>query len=187
MKTIANKNLCISTTNKNIFESAEKRVSAGNKGATVFIPHVCNNIDLFDAGFAYQVAQRYPVVKTDYHLLGKNFLLNNLGYTQIIKVYQDPHYRHSLFFVNMIAQNGVRSFSNKRPLNYFALGQSMHKLSQYIHNNTGFASKNENIEIHCPKFGSGLAGGDWSFIKELIHDIWGKFFVTIYTPSNNKI
>jgi hypothetical protein len=82
----------------------------------------------------------------------------------------------------MIAQNGVRNFTNQRPLNYFALGQSMYKVSQFIHMNTGFLNKNEKIEIHCPKFGSGLAGGNWNFISELINDIWGKFFVTVYNP-----
>lgn len=168
--------------NKNIFDGIIQRVSAKENGASVFVPHVCNNIDLFGAGFAAQVAERFPSVKQDYHLLGKTFLQNNFGYCQIIKVFEEPNYRHQLFFVNMIAQNGVRNYANPRPLNYFALGQSMYKLSQYIHKHTGFAQHNDKIEIHCPKFGSGLAGGDWNFVSELIKDIWGKFFVTVYNP-----
>lgn len=168
--------------NKNIFETVKERVNSKENGATVFVPHVCNNIDLFGAGFAAQVAERYPSVKADYHLLGKNFLQSNLGYSQIIKVYEEPKYRHKLFFVNMISQKGIKSFNNPRPLNYFALAQSMYKVSNYIHNNTGYSNKTEKIEIHCPKFGSGLAGGNWNFISELINDIWGKFFVTVYNP-----
>lgn len=166
--------------NKNIFDITKDRVIAKENGATVFVPHVCNNIDLFDAGFAAQIAKIYPSVKTDYHLLGKNFLQKNLGHSQIIKVIEEPQYRHKLFFVNMVAQNGVKTFHNQRPLNYLALAQSMNKLSQFIYMNTGFMDKSENIEIHAPKFGSGLAGGNWNFISELIDDIWGKFFVTIY-------
>jgi hypothetical protein len=169
--------------NKNIFDIIKQRVNSQENGATVFVPHVCNNIDLFETGFAAQVAEKYPNVKTDYHLLGRNFLSANLGYCQIIKVYEEPKYRHKLFFINMIAQNGIKNYSNPRPLNYFALGQSMYKISQYIHMNTGFLEKNEKIEIHCPKFGSGLAGGNWNFISELINDIWGKFFVTVYNPT----
>lgn len=168
--------------NRNIFDVIKQTVGAKENGATVFVPHVCNNIDIFDAGFAGQVAQYYPSVKMDYHLLGKSFLSSNLGYSQIIKVYEEPKYRHQLFFVNMIAQNGVRNYSNPRPLNYFALGQSMYKLSHYIHTNTGFLNKSEKVEIHCPKFGSGLAGGNWNFISELINDVWGRFFVTVYNP-----
>ena len=86
----------------------------------------------------------------------------------------------------MISQNGIRSNDNVRPLNYLALAKSMNSLSQYIHTNTGFLTKSEKIEIHCPKFGAGLAGGNWNFISDLIQDIWGKFFVTVYNYPPKK-
>ena len=176
-------------TNSNLFESVFSRVKAAEKGATVFIPHICNNIDLFGGGFAAQIAEYFPSVKADYHLLGKNFLRSNLGYAQVLTVYEEPKYKHKINIVNMIAQNGIRSLSNPRPLNYYALTKSMGKVAMYINMNTGFLDKNESIEIHAPKFGSGLAGGNWSFISDLINDIWGKYFVTIYnynSKSNGK-
>lgn len=179
-RTISKSNTNIVYSNKDLFSVITDRVSAGNNGCTVFVPHVCNNIDLFGAGFAAQVAKNYPSVKTDYHLLGKSFLKNNLGYSQILKVYEDPKFRHKLYFVNMVSQNGVRSANNPRPLHYGALVKSMSQLTQYIYNNTGFAHKTEKIEIHSPKFGSGLAGGNWDFIQDIIDDIWGRFFVTVY-------
>jgi hypothetical protein len=180
MHTTKNKNSNIVVYNSDIFESIEKRIKAGNNGSTVFVPHVCNNIDLFGAGFAGQVGEYYPSVKIDYHLLGKNFMKSNLGHSQILKVAEDPKFKHKLYFVNMIAQNGIRSAENHRPLNYLALVKSMNTLSQFIHYNTGFANKNERIEIHAPKFGSGLAGGNWNFIADLIEDIWKPFNVYIY-------
>lgn len=166
--------------NKNIFDIAESRIKAEHNGATVFIPHVCNNIDLFGAGFAAAVSEQYPEVKANYHMLGKNFLKNNLGHSQVIKIKEDAKYKHSLYIVNMIAQNGVKSKNNHRPLNYAALTKSMVQLSQYIHMNTGFTKQTEKIEIHAPKFGSGLAGGNWNFISDLIDDIWNKYTVYIY-------
>lgn len=167
--------------NENIFSIIEDRISSKNEGATVFVPHVCNNIDLFGAGFAAQVGDLYPSVKANYHMLGKNFLYKNMGYSQILKVKEDNKYKHKLYFVNMIAQNGIRSFANERPLNYYGLVKSMVSLSQFIDNNTGFLNKTEKIEIHCPKFGSGLAGGNWLFISDLIEDIWGKYTVFVYS------
>jgi len=164
----------------NIFDTSESRISDGNSGATVFIPHVCNNIDLFGAGFAAQVADRYPSAKANYHMLGKNFLSKNMGYSQVVKIKEDAKHKHKLYIVNMIAQNGVRSLSNNRPLNYYGLIKSMVSLTNFIDNNTGFISKTENIEIHCPKFGSGLAGGNWLFISDLIKDIWSKYPVIVY-------
>lgn len=190
-KTISNKSGLsykneIQYTNKNLFQITRDRVTAGNNGCTVFIPHVCNNIDAFGAGFAAQVAEKYPIVKADYHMLGKTFLRNNMGHAQFIKVFEDPKHRHKLFFVNMIAQNGLINKSNPRPLNYVGLVKSMLSLSNYIQNQTGFSSGQEKVEIHCPKFGSGLAGGNWNFISDLIEDIWSKFFVIVYDYKTNR-
>ena len=172
----------------NIFEMSKNRVSSEKNGATVFIPHVCNNIDLFGAGFAADIADKFPSVKADYHMLGKNFLKNNFGYAQIIKVMEETRHKQKLYIVNMIAQNGVQSKNNPRPLNYFALAKSMGILSSFILSNTGYLNKSENIEIHCPKFGSGLAGGNWNFISDLIDDVWGRYNVTVHIldRSGNK-
>jgi|694.fasta_scaffold92165_7 hypothetical protein len=186
---LSDKKLPFIYSNNDIFESVRERVTGGNNGCTVFVPHVCNNIDLFGAGFAAQVAEKYPSVKADYHMLGKNFLKNNFGYSQILKVFEDPKHKHQLYFVNMIAQNGTKNPKNLRPLNYFALAKSMQTLSNHIQNNTGYKNGLEKIEIHCPKFGSGLAGGNWDFITNLIEDIWSsKFFVTVYNynPKRNR-
>lgn len=173
-------------TNQDIFESIEKRISAGYAGATVIVPHVCNNLDLFGAGFASAIANEYPVVKANYHVLGKTFLRNNLGHSQIVKVKEDKKYKHGLYVVNMIAQNGLKSNSNPRPINYAALAKSMIQVSSFIQNNTGFNTKTEQIEIHTPKFGSGLAGGNWNFISDLIEDIWGRYTVFVY-QHNQKV
>lgn len=171
---------------KNIFESVFDRVSGDHNGATIFVPHVCNNIDLFGAGFAAQVAEKFPSVKTDYHLLGKKFLQHNLGYCQVLKVYEQEKYKHKLYIANMIAQNGIIGPQNPRPINYLGLAKSMFSLSKFIDMNTGVINKTENIEIHCPKFGSGLAGGNWNFISDLIDDIWGKYKVYIYNYNKRK-
>lgn len=179
-------NSSIVYSNRNLFESVTDRVASGNNGATVFVPHVCNNIDLFGAGFAAQVADKFPLVKENYHLLGKNFLKNNLGYSQIVKVWENEKFKHKLFFVNMISQNGIRGPNNNRPLKYPALIKSMLSLSQYINNQTGLLNKTEKVEVHAPKFGAGLAGGDWNFITDLIEDIWGHLFVTIYNYPPKK-
>jgi hypothetical protein len=175
------KNIILTT--NNIFDSINKRVSAGNGGCTVFVPHVCNNIDQFGAGFAAQVADKYPSVKANYHMLGKNYLKTHLGYCQVLKVYEDKIHKHGLYFANMIAQNGLKNDNNTRPLNYFALMTSMYRLSQYIKDNTGFKQRTEQVEIHAPKFGSGLAGGNWPFIENLIEDIWSEYTVYVYQPN----
>jgi hypothetical protein len=177
-----NKQTYLTSTN-DIFSVISERVKADNNGCTVIVPHVCNNVDAFGAGFAGQVASNFPTVKADYHMLGKTFLKNNLGYTQFLKVYEQPKYRHRLIFANMIAQNGIVSPQNPRPLNYLALAKCMVGISKFIAEQTDFLNKNENVEIHAPKFGSGLAGGNWNFIGNLIEDIWTPYKVYIYTQK----
>lgn len=176
-KSLHKENSIINIKGQDIFEYASKRIYAQNNGATVIVPHVCNNINAFGAGFAGAVSNKYPIVKENYHLLGKNFLKNNLGYTQYVDVLSDKNYGHKLIFANMIAQNGILSETNHRPLNYFALIKCMASVAQYIRNNF---DKDNNIEIHCPRFGSGLAGGNWLFIQDLIDDIWTNIPVFVY-------
>jgi hypothetical protein len=138
---------------------------------------VCNNKDSFGAGFSGDVAKHYPIVETNYHILGQTFLNKNPGYVQFVKVYTEPTYDRSLIIANMIAQNGIRNRNNKRPLNYAYLVKSMFEINQYINRNI---NTEDTVEIHCPKFGSGLAGGNWKFIECLIEDIWGKHKVVVY-------
>ncbi|NDB56283.1 hypothetical protein EB169_10720 [archaeon] len=175
-----------SSQNKNIFSISMDRVRSDHNGSTVFIPHVCNNLDLFGAGFAASISKEFPIVKENYHMLGKTFLRNNMGHCQIMQVYENKKYEHKLYVANMIAQNGLPSVNNTRAINYLGLVKSMNTLARFIRSETGFLKKTEQIEIHAPKFGSGLAGGNWNFISDLIEDIWGDFNVYIYGYSKKQ-
>lgn len=170
---------------RDIFNSCMEKINTENNGCSIIIPHVCNNIDLFGAGFASVISDKFPEAKVNYHLLGKKFLKENPGYCQIVKVYQSPKTKNILYIANMIAQNGVVSRDNPRPLNYFSLAKSMSLISSFIKNKINNCNDNtEKIQIHCPKFGSGLAGGNWYFISDLIEDIWSDFCVTVHSIEN---
>jgi hypothetical protein len=161
--------------NRNIFDDIVLRIKSEQNGATVIVPHVCNNINAFGAGFAGQVAEFYPEVKANFHMLGQKA---KLGHTQFITVRSDKKYGHSIIFANMIAQNRLLNSKNKRPLNYAALVYCMNQVrtfSKELQN-----QHDAKIEIHSPKFGSGLAGGNWNFISELINDVWYDSHVFVY-------
>jgi hypothetical protein len=168
--------------NQNIFDQAEARLTHGPRGCHVLIPHVCNNINGFGAGFAADVASRYPVVKENFHLLGKDA---RLGYVQFITVKEDKQYKYRLVFANMISQNGIyNAIKNKRPLHYPSLIKCMEKVglfAQELYSQT----EGSRVEIHAPRFGSGLAGGNWDFITDLIQDIWRSNEVFVYSKGKN--
>jgi hypothetical protein len=161
--------------NQNIFQSIKDRIDSGNLGSTVIVPHVCNNVNGFGAGFAGDIANYYPIVKDNFHLLGTKA---KLGHTQFVIADSNITHKHNIIFANMIAQNGIISHNNRRPLNYAALTYCMAAVKAYI---ADLLKNNDSkIEIHAPKFGSGLAGGDWNFIKELVCDIWSNCPIFIY-------
>lgn len=159
-----------------IFHHSENRINAGQNGSHVIIPHVCNNINVFGGGFAADVAQRYPECKENFHLLGRNA---KLGHVQFVKTREDNKYKFSLNVANMIAQNKLIGPNNPRPLHYGALVYCMNQVRAYAVNLMKQPDSNR-VEIHAPKFGSGLAGGNWLFIEELINDIWGDINTFIY-------
>jgi hypothetical protein len=158
--------------NKDILELATNRTTTHN----IIIPHVCNNVNGFGAGFAGYLSSKLPHVKENFHLLGNKA---KLGYTQFIDAYINKDTNNKIIIANMIAQNGLISKLNTRPLNYFALASCMSTVKNQIINLKN-KDVSTDIEIHCPKFGSGLAGGDWQFISELISDIWTNIPVYVY-------
>lgn len=162
----------ITIKNQNIFDSTIDRT----KSCYVIIPHVCNNVNAFGAGFAGAISSVYPIVKHNFHLLGTKA---RLGYTQFIDTYINKQTNNKIIVANMIAQNGIINSKNPRPLNYYALCVCMNSINKHI-NDLYANDPSLKIEIHCPKFGSGLAGGNWKFIEDLISDIWSGHDVFIY-------
>ncbi|NBT08692.1 MAG: hypothetical protein EBS93_07630 [Chitinophagia bacterium] len=158
----------------NLFNFVQEHIYNEYNGSSIVVPHVCNNANAFGAGFAAGVAKHYPIVKENYHLLGSK---NVLGYVQFVEVEKDPKYGHKLIFANMIAQNGTICKNNRRPLHYGALAKTMYRVSEYLLLSFNSDSK---VQIHCPKFGCGLAGGNWNFIQDLILDIWEDYRVVVY-------
>lgn len=164
---------------QDIFSNCRDRVANRELGCTVIVPHVCNNIDVFNGGFAQAVAEEFPIVKHNFHMLGKQ---SKLGHTQFVSAYKDKSYGHEIIFANMIAQNNIRNAKNIRPLNYAALAYCMTTVKNYYIN---YRKQHDaiSVEIHCPKFGSGLAGGDWRFIAELIKDVWSTTTKSVFVYS----
>jgi len=162
--------------NQDIFQAIENTFN-DTKTNLIIIPHVCNNIGVFGGGFTKYINDNYPIVQENFYLLGKQAYL---GYAQFIIVKNNTKTNTKIVFANMIAQNGILNKNNKRPLNYAALVRCMIEVKKFIQ----IQNKNNDIDqtyIHAPKFGSGLAGGDWRFIEKLVEDIWSNYTICIHS------
>jgi hypothetical protein len=159
--------------NDNLFKIISQILST-NIETSIIIPHVCNNVNAFGAGFAEALSDKFPSVKANFHVNGPQ----KLGHTQFITAESNNSKNNKIIIANMIAQNGLLNTKNKRPLHYPSLVKCMYDVNIFcnkIKKETEF-----KVQIHAPKFGSGLAGGNWIFISELIDDIWNSQTVFVY-------
>jgi len=131
----------------------------------IFIPHVCNDIGAFGAGFASALAYKWRHVKQAYYdgdwTLGTNIYVKATD---------------NIIICHMIAQHNLVSKDNPHPLKYVALINCMKGVKAGV--------KDDGVDgsIHTCKFGAGLAGGSWDAIEQLIKEIWVEqgIDVTIY-------
>jgi len=145
----------------------------------IILPHVCNDIGGWGAGFVIPLARKWPKAREVYldafEWKPAAWKAVTIGDHQLVEVEPKNENNGGIWVVNMVAQSGLRGADNTRPLRYNALVKCMESVKE-------IGDKLEKPEIHAPKFGSDLAGGNWDFISELITDIWLPYFsVTIYS------
>ncbi len=139
---------------------------------TKIIIHVCNNIGAWGSGFVMAISARWNIPQYRYSTWHRLDSIDQkmepfvLGAVQFVIVEQD------IVVANMIGQNGVRSASNPHPLDYDALATCLTKVRQQ--------AIDIDASVHGPRFGAGLAGGNWDKIANLTKEKLDPVPVTIY-------
>jgi len=121
------------------------------------IPHVCNDRGGWGAGFVLALSNKWKEPEMAY-LRESTYVL---GSTTIVEV--EPN----ISVANMIAQhNTYNKFSKKTdlpPIRYDALRSCLTAVN-YVAMKTG-------ATLHCPRFGTGLAGGTWEEVLKIIEEV----------------
>ena len=138
-------------------DATDPQLSSDNEIAV--IPHVCNDSGGWGKGFVLALSKKWKLPENSYRKLDK-YELGNIQWNWVENF--------KITVVNMIAQHGYISQDNPRPLKYDALIECMNEVKNNIIN----INDNKRYVIHCCKFGSDLARGNWDFIVNLIEDIW---------------
>ena len=137
------------------------------KEGEIMIPHVCNDIGAWGAGFVIPLGRTFPKSEQNYRGFFKNKRDSQsnepfkLGVTQFVEA--ETKNDRIVWVANMIAQEGVQSRENPRPIVYEALESCIKQVAAHC---------DENTLIYAPKFGAGLAGGDWSKIEPMLIKHW---------------
>jgi O-acetyl-ADP-ribose deacetylase (regulator of RNase III) len=140
------------------------------------VAHVCNDAGRWGAGFSGAVSRRWPQPEHAYrtwHQAGAtpDGVPFALGEIQVVAV------SHGLKVANMVAQHATgRDRDGRPPIRYDALADALDTLA-------GWCVAN-GASVAAPRFGAGLAGGDWRHIETLVgrHLLARGVDVAIYTP-----
>lgn len=136
----------------------------------VIIAHVCNDIGAFGAGFTAALNKKWEEPERIYRAFCEGGEPYSKGSFPILGKTCYAKINNHLVIANMIGQSGTVSKDNPKPIKYRPLANCMAEVVNYIEM---IKSQTSNpVVIHAPKFGSDLARGNWSFILELIEEIW---------------
>lgn len=144
--------------------------SEGNK----LIIHVSNDIGAWGAGFVMALSKRWKEPERYYHSWfnpKRQFLMfvddsRSVGGCQTSTLspklgsVQTVWVDDGLYVINMIGQRGVISRENPIPLDYQALEKCLDMVAH--------EARRLTASVHGPRFGAGLAGGDWNKIEAMI-------------------
>lgn len=135
------------------YQKGDASVPIGN---STLIIHVVNNLGKWGKGFVMSLTKHYPTIKDSY--LEWHQTEPKMGNVQFVEINKDDR----IFIGNLLAQNGIRKSYKDRNcyLDYVALEKSLNDVAD-------FALANR-LSVQAPKLGSGLAGGDWNIIQDLI-------------------
>lgn len=118
------------------------------------IAHICNDKGAWGAGFVMAISKKWKQPEITYRHFKDNYYLGTVDY---IKVEDD------LWVANMIAQHNTgRDENGDIPLRYSALVDCLRNLNEM--------AEHLNASVHMPKIGSGLSGGNWEVIEQIIRE-----------------
>lgn len=68
----------------------------------------------------------------------------------------------ALWVANLLGQHGIRRAQAAPPIRYEAVRAGLAKVAQF--------AQLHNATIHMPRIGTGLAGGNWEHIRQLMRE-----------------
>lgn len=122
------------------------------------IAHIVNDMSIWGGGFVLSISRKWKKPESEYRRKSSY----ELGTVDYITVEREEN--NIIIVANMVAQHSIGLNENKDiPLRYSALVDCLRQLNN--------AAVSHNATIHMPRIGSGLAGGNWFVIEQIIREI----------------
>lgn len=132
------------------------------------LAHQVNGLGIMGGGLALQIRKTYPEIFDVYLRLCNEHHLSesSLGLCQIV-----PTKSSDVYIANLFGQYEISTKSQQT--NYQALQKALISLKE--------EARSKNLSIGLPyELGSGLGGGDWQTVKQIIYDVFQDYPATIY-------
>lgn len=139
------------------------------KDEASILVHGCNSRGVFNAGFARQVAEKYPKAKEAYLEAYKNGDVTLGGYIAV-KV-------DNKIIVNAITQE---NYGNPKNGPYVDYGAFRNVIKAVL---TNFP----NDVITMPKIGAGLAGGNWKILQQILLEESVGRTIKVYVKNKKEL
>ena len=123
-----------------------------------YLAHGCNCSNAMVSGVARAIYEAFPEVKEKYHAYASQYEYSNYAKKQLLGEIQSVKSRDKIIY-NLFTQLNY-GYDGKRYVDYVALLKCFISLTEAL----------EGQIIAIPKIGSGLAGGSWIFIEQMIND-----------------
>lgn len=130
-------------------------------GGLKLIPHCCNNIGRWGAGFVVALSRRWPGPNGPEAAYRKMYEDNKEDFHKLLGAAQFIPVEDDIQVVNIIGQRGLIGPDNPRPIDYQALECGFRAVGEFAWQN--------RASIHMPRVGCGLAGGSWARVQSIIH------------------
>lgn len=138
------------------------------------IAHVCNDQGRWGKGFVMAITDEWGKgpgkMYRKWHKAGGKAKFG-LGRAQLVKL------TDKLSVANIIGQNGIKTGSKGPPVRYDAIEEGFDAVCWHAHA--------IEASVHMPRFGAGLAGGDWAKIEGIIQRMVNKHGIDVYVYDYN--
>ncbi len=136
------------------------------------LPHICNDLGGWGSGYVLALSRRWREPEARYRKL----VDRKLGDIQVVKL--PSNNKSEIVVVNMIAQHGYKNKFNPVPLQYDILTSCLQKIDEWI-----YSSVTDEVSIHMPYIGCGLAGGNWKDVEKIINETLNEYKVYVYAKA----
>ena len=147
--------------------------------------HGCNTQGRMGSGIALEIKNTYPGAYEKYvieHQTNGLILGESVVYNHNSEMFQIWNMLTQEFYRGFKHENGLIEPYNKVFVDYHAIARNFSLLSEeclkwlnmnyiYLENPRTYKEKTvhiDEVQIHFPKIGAGLAGGDWDIIHDII-------------------